>query len=69
MMTKIPYFRELILSSFQCDECTERNNEIQFGGEIQERGVRYALTCHDAFDLDRQVSKISHSASIVSHAR
>ena len=27
--TKIPFFREIILSSFECDECQERNNEVE----------------------------------------
>ena len=35
MIHKIPYFRELIIASFSCDECGERNNEVTFGGEIQ----------------------------------
>ena len=33
MMTKIPLFREVILSSFACGDCGERNTEVQFGGE------------------------------------
>ncbi|KAH8044665.1 hypothetical protein JL722_14565 [Aureococcus anophagefferens] len=43
MLTKIPFFRELILSSFHCDDCGERNTEVQFGGETQEKGCRYEL--------------------------
>lgn len=27
--TKIPFFREIILSSFECDQCLERNNEVR----------------------------------------
>mmetsp|Transcript_34300 Transcript_34300/g.103375 ORF Transcript_34300/g.103375 Transcript_34300/m.103375 type:complete len:87 (-) Transcript_34300:4-264(-) len=40
MMTKIPLFREVIISSFSCDACGEKNTEVQFGGETQERGCR-----------------------------
>lgn len=57
MFTKIPHFRELIVSSFECDECGERNTEVQFGGEIQEKGVRYRATIRDGIDLNRQVIK------------
>ena len=32
MYTKIPFFREIILSSFVCEHCGNRNNEVQFGG-------------------------------------
>ena len=35
MIHKIPYFRELIISSFECPNCGEKNNEVTFGGEIQ----------------------------------
>lgn len=64
MLTKIPLFRELILSSFHCDDCGERNTEVQFGGETQEKGCRYELEVSSRADLDRQVVK-SESARIV----
>lgn len=28
LTTKIPFFREVILSSFECDDCHWRNNEV-----------------------------------------
>ncbi|KAH8048214.1 hypothetical protein JL722_12618 [Aureococcus anophagefferens] len=59
-----PLFRELILSSFHCDDCGERNTEVQFGGETQEKGCRYELEVSSRADLDRQVVK-SESARIV----
>ena len=39
LMTKIPFFREVILVSFCCDECGERNNEVQFAGKLADFGV------------------------------
>jgi hypothetical protein len=35
LVHKVPYFRELIIASFYCDNCGERNNDVTFGGEIQ----------------------------------
>ncbi len=35
LLTYIPYFKEIIIASFQCDHCGERNNEVQSAGEIQ----------------------------------
>lgn len=32
--TKIPFFREIILSSFECDQCLERNNEVWKGAVV-----------------------------------
>jgi zinc finger protein len=43
ILTKIPFFREVIVSSFECDSCGWTNNEVQFGGEIKERGCRFEL--------------------------
>jgi hypothetical protein len=85
LVHRVPYFRELIIASFQCewspdderdegededegedDEddvgnprfgCGYRNNEVTFGGRIQDSGCRYELKVCDRRDLDRQVIK------------
>lgn len=41
-LTKIPFFREVIVSSFTCDHCGFRNAEVQSGGRIQDKGVQYS---------------------------
>ena len=56
-MTKIPYFREIILTSFYCDNCHFKNTEIQSAGEIQEQGAKYSLTLDHIDDAERQVVK------------
>lgn len=43
ILTKIPFFREVIVSSFECDSCGWCNNEVQFGGELREQGCRFEL--------------------------
>lgn len=60
---KIPNFRELIIASFQCNDCDECNNEVTFGGEIQLQGCIFSLTVDKESDLDRQLVK-SDSATI-----
>ena len=57
MYTKIPFFKEIILSSFYCDHCGNRNTEVQFGGSLSDLGVKYTLTCVDAKSLNRSVVK------------
>lgn len=51
--------------AFECPHCNERNNEIQFAGEIQPRGCSYELKIPsgDPAVLNRQVVK-SDSATI-----
>lgn len=44
LLTKIPFFREIIVSSFSCEHCGWNNTEIQSAGRIQDQGVRYTLT-------------------------
>lgn len=62
MLHKIPYFRELVIASFACEECGERNNEVTFGGEIQVQGSVYELKVTRAKDLDRQIIKSDSAA-------
>ena len=57
MYTKIPMFKEIILSSFSCEECGYRNNEVQFGGKLSDYGCRYKLVVTDQDGLNRSVVK------------
>ena len=57
MLHKIPHFKELIIASFCCEHCGERNNEVTFGGEIQPQGSICTLNVCCAKDLDRQIIK------------
>ena len=43
LLTKIPMFREVILMSFACPHCGNKNSEIQPGAPIQDLGVRYSF--------------------------
>uniref|UniRef100_A0A0E0ID91 Zinc finger ZPR1-type domain-containing protein n=1 Tax=Oryza nivara TaxID=4536 RepID=A0A0E0ID91_ORYNI len=58
LMTMIPHFREVVLMAFECPHCGERNNEVQFAGQLQPKGCCYRLEI-----LNRQVVK-SDSATI-----
>ena len=62
--TKIPLFREIIIMTLICPDCSFRNSEISFGGAIQERGERITLTVSSEEDLNRQLVK-SDSATIL----
>ncbi|KAK4101074.1 zf-ZPR1-domain-containing protein [Parathielavia hyrcaniae] len=62
-LTKIPYFREIIIMSFSCDKCSFHNNEIQTAGTFQLKGARYELRLTAMPDFERQVVK-SDTATI-----
>ena len=57
LLTRIPFFREIVIMSFSCPDCGFQNNEIQSAGSIQERGVRSSLRVEREGDLQRQVVK------------
>ncbi|KAF9620530.1 hypothetical protein IFM89_013151 [Coptis chinensis] len=65
LLTRIPHFRDLVLMAFDCPHCNERNNEVQFAGQLQPRGRTYHLrvASSDKNTLDRHVVK-SDSATI-----
>ncbi|KAF5895121.1 zinc finger protein ZPR1 [Clarias magur] len=63
LLTKIPFFREIIISSFTCPHCHWTNTEIQSAGRIQEQGVCYTLHIKTKEDMNREVVK-TDSATI-----
>ena len=61
LFTKIPFFKEIIVSSFGCEHCGYKNTEVQFGGQIADFGVRYELTVINAVNLNRTVVKSEYA--------
>jgi zinc finger protein len=57
LLTRIPFFREIVIMSFSCEKCGFHNNEIQSAGEIQPKGTKYAFRVENESDLQRQVVK------------
>lgn len=57
LLTRIPYFREIVLSSFYCPHCSFKNTEISSAGQIQERGSKYVFKVENTDDFQRSVVK------------
>ncbi|KAI0999751.1 Zinc finger protein [Podosphaera aphanis] len=57
LLTRIPFFREIILMSFYCPHCSFKNSEIRSAGEIQQRGSKFELRLAHQSDFARQVVK------------
>lgn len=57
LLTRIPFFREIVIMSFSCEKCGFQNNEIQSAGQIQPKGAKYALRVEKEDDLQRNVVK------------
>ena len=42
LLTRIPFFRDVILMAFECEHCGLRNSELQ-SAEVQEKGCRFEV--------------------------
>ncbi|KAF2842214.1 zf-ZPR1-domain-containing protein [Patellaria atrata CBS 101060] len=57
LLTKIPFFREIVIMSFDCPSCNFKNSEVQPAGQIQERGSKYIFKVENVQDMSRQIIK------------
>jgi len=55
LLTRIPYYKELVISSFDCPHCNYKNNQLDPAIEIKPQGVRMSLKIENKEDLDRYV--------------
>lgn len=57
LLTNIPFFKDIIVISFLCEECGFKNSEIQFGGKLGPQGVKIVFTATTVKDLNRELIK------------
>ena len=57
MYMTIPFFKEVILSSFCCENCGHKNSEIQFAGKVEDYGVKYEVNVINSVAFNRKVVK------------
>jgi zinc finger protein len=53
----IPYFKEIIIMSTNCEACGYRDNEVKSSGAISAQGKRITLKVQDSDDLSRDILK------------
>ncbi len=44
LLTKIPFFKEIIIMAFECPECGYKNSEVQPGQSLSDTGIRFELS-------------------------
>lgn len=62
MLTTIPFFKEVIVSSFDCEHCGYKNSEITFGGKLADFGVKMECTIVSQAHLNRLVVKSEYAS-------
>jgi len=59
----IPYFKEIIISCFKCQECGYKTSDVKGGGGISEKATKFTLVVKSKDDLNRDLFK-SETSSI-----
>lgn len=55
LLLRVPFFREIILESFECPHCHIKDNSVKSAGQIQDQGAKYTLDVQNEDDMQRQV--------------
>ncbi|KAF8885573.1 zf-ZPR1-domain-containing protein [Gymnopilus junonius] len=53
----IPYFKDILIMSTNCEHCGYRDNEVKSGAAISAQAKKITLKCEDREDLSRDILK------------
>lgn len=65
LFCKIPFFGDVIVSSFQCPHCHHKNSEVQQAASLQDYGKRFRLKVTRKEDLQRMTVTSTNCKVIV----
>lgn len=68
MLQKIPFFKECMISAFQCEECGFKNSEVTFAGKLEDYSVKYELNVINNIAFNRTVVKSEYATIRVPEA-
>lgn len=57
LLCSIPFFKDIVVMSFSCDNCGYKNNEVQSAGSLSEKGVKIWLNVNSSELLNREIVK------------
>ena len=61
LLTKIPFFKDIILMSFSCPHCGYKNTEIEQNEELPPKGIHFDLNVQTEKDMNRRVIKSNYA--------
>ena len=67
LFCKIPFYGDVIVSSFECPHCFLKNSEIQSAAEIQDYGQRFRLKVSKKEDLQRMTVTSANCKVMIPH--
>ena len=62
LLTKIPFFKDIIVMSFSCPHCGYRNTSIEDAKELAPQGIHFILTVKTKKDMDRRIIKSNYAS-------
>ncbi|KAF5400541.1 hypothetical protein PHET_06037 [Paragonimus heterotremus] len=65
LLTRIAFFREIIVSSFSCPHCGFENRTFDPASRIQDKGLRVTLKVQSACDLNRRIVRPAGSTVLI----
>ena len=57
LLVNIPFYREVVVSSFECPSCHFKNSEVQSFAEHQDYGIEFKCKLYTKEDLSRRLVK------------
>jgi len=61
LLTKIPFFKDVILMSFSCPHCGYKNTEIEQNEDLPSQGIHFELNVQTEKDMNRRVIKSNYA--------
>ena len=61
LLTKIPFFKDVILMSFSCPHCGYKNTEIEQNEDLPSKGIHFELNVQTEKDMNRRVIKSNYA--------
>ena len=62
LLTKIPFFKDIIVMSFSCPHCGYRNTSTEDAKELAPQGIHFVLTVKTSKDMNRRIIKSNYAS-------
>ena len=62
LMTKIPFFKDIVVMSFSCPHCGYKNTSIEDAEELAPQGIHFVLSVKTSKDMDRRIIKSNYAS-------